>query len=445
MPQLSKVKGKGDYDFDFDSQPKVPKSNPLLRIESKIDNLSHTMKPVKSSAGSMIGRGLGSLLGQGELGATAGDALSKWFGHGDYELKSNSLVKAVQSGTQIPVFTKDGRRGTRIVEREYIGDVISSGTSNTFNVVKYRVNPADPASFPWLSVIAQQYDEWEPNGIIYEYKTTSGTFNGSTQALGIVTMMTDYDVRDDTPFSKLQMENADYACSTVASNNLEHGLECDPNERPARVLYTGATSPTDSANARFSDLGNFYIATSGVSGAGVVLGELWISYDVTLYKKQLFGGQLGLNIAIGSVEATDGSTANITYPLGTQQRIWGSLLTYNPVTKTVTFPPSVQTGRYLLIFFSTASTTTLRLALDTLTNMELATTNTVPPMWDNTGFGVVNPEAYAADQSVMCRFVNITKSPASFTVKGTFAPTGNQSSRMIVMQAPDTSSTYVVQ
>jgi len=80
------------------------------------------------------------------------------------------------------------------------------------------------------------------------------------------------------------MENADYSCSTKPSNSLIHGLECDPRERPTAILYT---STTNGAPVTSTSLGKFGIATQGCSVANVTLGELWISYDLTFYKKQI--------------------------------------------------------------------------------------------------------------------------------------------------------------
>lgn len=382
-PQRGKrVKGRGDYEVPPTTTK--AKTNPLPRIESKLDRIEAAVSKAHapSSTGSMLGRGLGTLLGQGDLGAAAGTALEKWFGHGDYELKTNSLIHAVSSGANLPMFSKDGKRGTRIVEREYLGDVVSSATANTFLNTAYRINPADGRTFPWLSTIALQYDEWEPNGIIFEFKTTSGTFNGTTQALGAVIMMTDYDSRDSAPFSKIEMENADYSCSCVASDNLQHGIECDPGERATRVLFTNQSTPPD-ADLRFCDLGKFNVATNGISGTNVTLGELWVSYDITFYKKQLSAGQLGLSNYYGAVVAADPTTAAAAYPLGTSQNVYGNItLSWNIVTRRLTFPSNITTGRYLVLWRVTDSSglpVLTSTGFSSLVNLVATTTTGVPP------------------------------------------------------------------
>jgi hypothetical protein len=201
-------------------------------------------------------------------------------------VKSNSLMSAVTDtpAGPPPLFaSKDGKRGTRFVEREFLTDISSaalSGGATIFNNSSFPINPTNTLTFPWLSSIASLYDQWEPHGIVFEFVSTSSEY-ASSQALGAVIMSTDYDATDLAYASKQEMENADYACSTKPSQSLVHGIECASSERPLRVLYTN--NPT----ASFSTLGNFQIASTGCSTAGVKLGELWVSYDITFFKKQL--------------------------------------------------------------------------------------------------------------------------------------------------------------
>lgn len=346
MPQVRKIKGKGDYSDEIKEL-----TNPLQRIERKIDHVNSFVDKGKTNAGGLIGRGLGSLVGNGDLGEQAGSALAKWFGYGDYELKANSLVKAAgsSSSSTIPVFTKDGRRGTRIVEREYIGDVISSASANTFNVTKYRINPADVTTFPWLSVTASQYEEYEINGLIFEYQTSSAMYNGTSQALGTVTMMTEYDPTDADPASLMVMQNADYSCSTVSCNNLQHGVECDPKERNMKTLYTSVETPS-ATDVRFCDLGNFYVATSGMAGTSVNIGQLWVSYDITFFKKQLVSGPASLKDV--NIHWTDSTNAIPSTPFGTTftRSAYGPLtLRFNAAGSKFQLP-GISTGRFRWIY-----------------------------------------------------------------------------------------------
>lgn len=272
------IRGKGDYTFENTI------TDPIKRIEAKVDHLEKSVNKKASvkGAASTVGRTLGNFVNQGDLGAMAGETLAKLFGHGDYTVKSNSLIP--HPGQNLPKFASS-HRGTRIVEREYIGDIVSgplSGTSSAFSNVNFPINPTNPQVFPWLSTIASLFDQWEPNGLVFEFVSTSSEYNGVNQSLGTVIMATDYDINDPLYISKQQMENADYACSTKPAVSLMHGIECDANERPTKVMYTSVGN----SDQRLSVLGNFQVATQGMSSANVTLGELWVSYDITFFKKQ---------------------------------------------------------------------------------------------------------------------------------------------------------------
>nr|UJQ92796.1 MAG: putative capsid protein [Narnaviridae sp.] len=341
-PRRATLRGHGDYSEDVKNETDVAR-----RLEKKIDHLEKSLvhaTPGIGGAASMAGRALGSVIGQGDLGAFAGAQLAKLFGHGDYStsIKGNSLMAGV-AGNAVPKFQGDGKRGVRLTEREFLGNVVAGNlvsSSTVFTNTAYTLNPTDPTTFPWLSKIATLFDQWEPHGIVFEFHTTSSTFNGTSQALGAVVMATDYDYLDSTYGSKQQMENADYACSSVPSNNLLHGIECDPRERPIEVLYT-AIRPS---NPNFSNLGKFQIATQGMSVANVVVGELWVSYDITFYKKQLSSSTLNLASISGTSNAQIGGPLWIPSSIYTQNNI-----TYTQVVGTGTdffFPPSMGSGNY---------------------------------------------------------------------------------------------------
>lgn len=297
----------------------------------------------------MAGRALGTLFGQGDLGALAGEQLSKLFGYGDYRVavKGNSLMSNT-TGAAVPKFQGDGKRGVRLTEREFLGNITAGNVvsgSSVFTNANYPLNPLNSGTFPWLSKIAGLFDQWEPHGIVFEFHTTSSTFNGSSQALGAVIMATDYDVNDPLYLTKQQMENADYACSSVPSANLLHGIECDPAERPLEIMYT-----TPRANQlNFSTMGNFQIATQGCSVSNVVLGELWISYDITFYKKQLVSATADTGYLCSQGTVNTGDLLVYAVPQV------NNLVTYQNFVGTGTdiiLPPAQDSGQYLVTFYT---------------------------------------------------------------------------------------------
>jgi hypothetical protein len=347
-------KGRGDYSADILSIEK-----PLPRLEAKLDHLEKTLSQTNnktSSLSSTLGRSLGALVGQSDLGGSLGDlagkGLSKWFGKGDYNIKSNSLIHGDMRQMQTAKFSSSGKRGTRIIEREFIGNVTASSVTGQFANNVYPINPLSRVTFPWLSGIATQYDQWEPDGIIFEYISTSSEFNGSSQALGAIIAATDYNSEDSIYTTKQQMENSDYACSTKTSSNLQHGIECDPSERPTLVLYTSSTVVNSSS------LGNFQIASEGCSTASVKLGELWVTYDITFYKKQLSNPMSDSYFFHGFSPSVTVGTGYLTNMVIQGQNGGFTLFQIIGTGSRILFPPFASTGQYIVSLVANNSSAT---------------------------------------------------------------------------------------
>jgi hypothetical protein len=220
------------------------------------------------------------------------------------------------------------------------------GSSSQFTLQQFLINPTNVQTFPWLSRIASQYDQWEPNGIVFEFVSTSSDFNGASQSLGVVVMATDYDPYDPDYTSKQQMENADYSNSAKPSSHQIHGIECEMRERPTRVLYT---STNNGIPLTSTVMGTFNIATQGCSDANITLGELWVSYDITFYKKQLLdtGADLskGPSLEMWNSPVTDDGPW-LTLPFTTQRTITVTQSVGSGTT--VNLNNSLSSGRYML-------------------------------------------------------------------------------------------------
>lgn len=212
-----------------------------------------------------------------------------WTGLGDYNLVGNSLI-AGKNDPGLNIETSG--RFTRIRYREYLGEVFTHPTySGAFNITHYRLNPADPRTFPWLSPIALQYEQYKPMGILFEFRSTATTSSNATAALGSIIMSTDYNVLDPAYTSKSEMLNAAYSQEARVSNDQIHGIECDPRELQQNVYFSSLVLPT--TNQRDYDIGNFYVATDGGGlPANQSVGSLYVHYDFMFMKEQLVGGLL---------------------------------------------------------------------------------------------------------------------------------------------------------
>jgi hypothetical protein len=316
-----------------------------------------------SNLAALAGGALGGLFGQPALGATVGRLGSKFLGFGDYELQTNSLIPSVgsaEAGAPIPFFSKTGKRGIRVTEREYLGDVFSGPLVNgasAFTTTAYAINPAQSGAFPWLAAIAAEFEQWEPLGMVFEFRSTSSEFNGSSQALGTVILGTDYDPMAPLAPNKIILENMDYSDSCKASNNLMHGIECAPLERGDRLLLCRPGPITALGDSlRFYDLGNFQVATVGCSTANTNLGELWVSYDIAFYKKQIATVVTGNNLASYYRSTLNPSVADM-FGTSAGSKVWGTIA-MTRVGNVFTFPPSVTFGNFLVTLLINAATLT---------------------------------------------------------------------------------------
>lgn len=254
------------------------------------------------AAGAKIGAGIGSIagpvgtflggIGGAALGRVAGGLAGGGLGHvlgmGDYTVQHNVLV----AGDQVPSFGSAADRETVVYHREFITDITTSGTTGAFKIDTFPINPGLAQTFPWLSGVADNYEEYAIDGMIFEYKTTSSNAVAATNnnpALGTVILATQYNSLSPVFTNKQQMENYEFGCSTNPSCSVMHAIECAPFLTPNHLLYIrdGSQNDISSGDLRLYDLGKFSIATVGCQAPDAVIGELWVTYKVKLVKSRL--------------------------------------------------------------------------------------------------------------------------------------------------------------
>lgn len=244
-----------------------------------------------------IGSGLVStFVPGGSLAMSAARAAGKVFeGQGSYV--SNSLVA---SGDPVPSFVAapDGSTVT-ISHREYIGDVFAPPATDVFQNTAYSVNPGIERTFPWLSQIASNYDEYTIHQLMFSYRSTVADFASASGQVGQVIMATVYNASAD-PFSdKAQMMQYDATMSCKTSETMIHGVECDPAKLSGPVGRFVRTNPVlvgQDVNNYDHGLFNIAVTETPPTYANQAMGELWVSYTVQLRKPKYFTNR-GLGIS----------------------------------------------------------------------------------------------------------------------------------------------------
>nr|QXP07775.1 MAG: putative capsid protein [Arizlama virus] len=381
-----------------------------------------------SALGTFISPGAGTAIG-GALGSGLGDLLSSITGLGAYHINENSLLS---EGNQPPkVSNSPDAKSFIIKHREYLCDIVSSGTANTFSVQKFNVNPGDSSTFPYLSNIACNFQEWVPRGIIFEFESTSSEAiaSGTNTALGSITMASNYESEQNDFSSLAVMLNSEYTCSGKPSQNIMHPIECAPSQNVFQNGYF-VSNGLDNIDTRELQPCEFYIATSGFQGTNVNVGRLWVTYEIHL-RKPIGTGLLGSCVKAENVESADYSNAS---PLGVT---FVSDFNNTPITvtgTTINFN-NLSAGAFMINVQWFGSTPTSAVGYPSLSfNSSVVTKNV-------SGAAVlVAPAAGATSQTnaSMQFYVKLVDRNAviTFSTSGTL-PLGSRYSRVDIIQIPN--------
>lgn len=336
--QLKKFSGYGAY-----------KSYPKKTSQKK-----HYFPGLLEGAGSLVG-GLGAMaLGVPEsigsaIGGGIGKVISNVTGFGDYKVQKNSLMFGGMTPPEIVNSSKEG--GFIVRHREYLGDM---SACTTFTVNSYPLNPGMAVTFPWLSTIADAFEEYRFRGLIFEFKSLSSDSvlsSSTSSALGSVIMATEYNAAyaQANPFpDKITMENHFYANSSKPSCDFYHPIECKNSLDAQTHLYVRTGAVPSGQDQRLYDLGITQAACVGMQAASGVCGEIWCSYEVEFFKPHYIGG-IGAQLLTDKFQMS--GTIGNTNPVGTTTVAQaGSNLGCTITTSgtVIQFPANIVDGDYLV-------------------------------------------------------------------------------------------------
>lgn len=318
---------------------KVYKPRAITYARPKIGGSgAYRVKKNKSQYYDSIGGRLGNMAGHGL------QQLVKYItGFGDYKIEANSLMGGIYDP---PELHNEKARSVVIRHREYLTDITAT---SAFTTKSFAINPGMDETFPWLSSVAQNFEEYRITGMIFEYKTLSADYTtASSAALGYVAMATQYNVYNPPFDNKKMLENYEFSNSGKPSDTFIHPVECKKSLSPVSELFVRTGNITQ-GDQRLYDLGTFYIATGGNTGNGV-LGELWCTFEVEFFKPKLVTNYG--NIESDHWQASTGTVANAT-PLGTSANLAPNSsigTTINFATQTLSFPSHITDGDFLVIY-----------------------------------------------------------------------------------------------
>lgn len=248
-----------------------------------------------------IRKTLGRFAKKNHLGQKAFDAGMKaaatyagagmYTGKGKYFQNQNDLINSVKnrSSGSIPMFSSkhDETGELTISHREYIRDIYGNSENEPFHNQGIDLNPGLEASFPWLSQVAQNFEEYDFKQLIFTYRSTIADVSSNNGQVGTVIATTNYNPSENIFPNKSMMMGYAHTMSQKTTEALMHGVECDPKKLSGSSgKYVRSQGLDPNQDVKTYDHGKFQLAIANTPNdiADNTIGELWVSYTVKLRK-----------------------------------------------------------------------------------------------------------------------------------------------------------------
>jgi hypothetical protein len=253
------------------------------------------------------------------------------------------------ASSSIPAMHSTGQ-SVVIRHKEFLATI---NGSTGFSVQRFfLLQPGDVNTFPWLSGVANKFQEYRVKGLIFHYVPTSGfAISGANPAIGTVMLQTSYRANDIPPATKTEMLNEYWASEAAPTEAFCHPIECDPRENPFQIHYVRTLPVPANDSPLLYDMGVTYVATQGMPGTGNPVGDLWVTYEIELLKPQV-ASNVSSDIFSGSIAVTTGVT--LANPFGTVPSVATSPLAFSVVGRVITFPIGL-VGTFFVVIKATAT------------------------------------------------------------------------------------------
>jgi hypothetical protein len=273
------------------------------------------------------------------MAINAAQKVKNFMGRGVYT--HNNLI---EGGRPSMTFSSpnDETQSLVLTHKEYIGDVFAPGSS-AFSNTSYPINPGLSQNFPFLAQFATNFDEYELIQMVFEFHSTidaSATSNAAGNT-GTVIMATNY--KSDAPLFSTKEEMIQYhgGVSGRLTENLIHGVECDPYKNALGGQKFVRSAFVANSDLKTYDSGIFQLAIQNIPSAffNQQVGELWVHYKVKLTKPKL-SSSLGNSATVYRAVSKGSETAALpmgdnvltaisnNLPMGLSQITKGIVLTF---------------------------------------------------------------------------------------------------------------------
>lgn len=223
--------------------------------------------------------------------------------------KTASVAAAYSTGNVgRPPVIKATRDSCNIKHRELLSNV--QGTVLFTTGLTIPVQPGLSTSFPWLSIMAQGWEEYKFRSIRYCYYTRTGS-----TTVGSVTIAPDYDAADIAPLTEQAVSAYSGAVEDAPWKDLKCVLKASnlSGALGKRHYIRTGDAPANS-DIKTYDVANVFVCTVDASADAIPWGKLWVEYDIDFFIPQIPADG---NLSVLGGRTTGGGTINTANPLGT--------------------------------------------------------------------------------------------------------------------------------
>jgi len=204
--------------------------------------------------------------------------------------------------SSVPPRIVKSKRGLTIAHSEMIGSVISSGTTLTYKTQSYTNNPGRFATYPWLSTIAGNFDQYVIKKCVVNFVSNQPTSTAGKVGLGF-----DYDSSDIAPGDRNEFFALTHHTECAPWDSLSLNVPVDNKPR-----FINSHTVTDS---KLIDLGQIFFMSDQIVALNSNLGDVTIDYVVELLKpQQAIYSTMVMDCGLNS--GAVGATSSLWTPVG---------------------------------------------------------------------------------------------------------------------------------
>jgi len=229
-----------------------------------------------------------------------------------------------QALSSSPSISQSGKKCCRITHRELVSSVAGN---TTFGVTSFSLNPGLASTFPWLSQVAANYEQYRFTSLKFHYVNRA-----PTSYVGSVLMAPEYDALDSAPTNEVNASMMDGAVEDAPWKDIIISFSA-PNMfpmGPRKYIRTGAT--VTASDLKTYDAGTLFLCLVSCADTSTI-GKLWVEYDVDLFIPQnpnaaqvsTIGSYAYLNLITNDQTFTSGVNTTVLFNSKDYDSIAGTL------------------------------------------------------------------------------------------------------------------------